>query len=368
MASKFAGLPGIAQDEPDVYETTGIRPSGERQQEALYDISENEDIDRLRINASEAFAQFKGKKLAANSADFSDSVSKIGLSGYRTANEQFESSGNGLADETLQGRYDLIQRSIRSLEADHRFLAAQQQRQDSFLPQNATDFTSKIDELKCHLSKVNNAVSTFKPREQDSSGDHSQKAVSTTPADVNVDPDLARAVAMEQRIRQLEQAFGTDKDFEILVGDASSNLMATVTMLKNQMSLLDKDNLDHIESRMQTFLPKLNQALEKKAHSTDSELDKKVTEAYALLKRWEETMNTLPAVVDRLVALRAVHAQASRFVQLQEEVEALQQQLLAKVSIMEGNIKLSEESFAQNMTVIKKSMDHLESKLKGAKQ
>jgi hypothetical protein len=49
-----------------------------------------------------------------------------------------------------------------------------------------------------------------------------------------------------------------------------------VTLLKNQMSLLDKDNLDHIEGRMQTFLPKLNQAMEKKTHATDSELDKKV--------------------------------------------------------------------------------------------
>jgi Dynamitin len=89
-----------------------------------------------------------------------------------------------------------------------------------------------------------------------------------------------------------------------------------------------------------------------------------VTEAYALLKRWEETINTLPAVVDRLVALKAVHEQglaflpahqsffvrpslncsffsiASSFVQLQQEVEELQQQLAAKVSIMEGNIKL----------------------------
>src|SRR5690348_12554533 len=39
-----------------------------------------------------------------------------------------------------------------------------------------------------------------------------------------------------------------------------------------------------------------------------------VTEAHALLRRWEETMNTLPAVVDRLVALSAVHTQGAMFV------------------------------------------------------
>lgn len=49
-------------------------------------------------------------------------------------------------------------------------------------------------------------------------------------------------------------------------------------MLKNQMSLLDKDNLDQIESRLQQFLPKLNQAVEKlsQAHAPDGEMDKKV--------------------------------------------------------------------------------------------
>ena len=52
--------------------------------------------------------------------------------------------------------------------------------------------------------------------------------------------------------------------------------MATVTLLKNQMSLLDKDNLDHIENRMQAFLPRLNQAIDKKSHAKDSEMDKKV--------------------------------------------------------------------------------------------
>jgi hypothetical protein len=59
-----------------------------------------------------------------------------------------------LADETLQERYERLQAEIRSLEADFQFLATQQQREDTFLPENATDFSGKIDGLKSQLAAL----------------------------------------------------------------------------------------------------------------------------------------------------------------------------------------------------------------------
>ncbi|GAV07488.1 hypothetical protein RvY_17315 [Ramazzottius varieornatus] len=367
MASKFAGLPGFAHGEPDFYESVGANENFNQMPDIVYDIShsQNENIERTSINAKDSYGAFRGKALSSALANFSGSVGSRRATGYSAELNEYEAVGEGLADETLQERYERIQGEIRALESDFALLSRQQKRDESFIPQTSTNFTQMVEELKSHLASIN-VSSADTPKRKDGEKAESGGGDASRNDTSGLD-ELSQAVILEQRIRKLEQCFGSEKELSELAGDSSGSLMATVTLLKNQMSLLDKDNLDHIESRMQAFLPRLNQAIEKKSHAKDSEMDKKVSEAYALLKRWEESMNTLPAVVDRLVALREIHQQSSKFVQLQKEVMELQQELLAKVGIMEGNIRLSEESFAQNMNYIKKNVEMLEARLKGQK-
>ncbi|XP_055336698.1 dynactin subunit 2-B-like [Paramacrobiotus metropolitanus] len=368
VVPKITDLPGIAHGEPDVYETEG---TGERdnRQTAQYDMSENENIERTGLDAAQAYAQFKGKSVPVSATDFSESVARSRKHGYTAEKglDLYEANGEGMLDETLQERFERIQRDVKALETDYEILSAQQKRDDSFLPSADADFAGQIAQLKVMMatlaekqvrtpSKATRGKGASNPSDLDSK---------KSGADNRSAEDMP-ASALENRIKKLEQAFGTERELNVLATDSSNSLMATVTMLKNQMSLLDKDNLDQIESRMQQFLPRLNQAIDKlnPTHTSDEELDKKINEAYAMLKGWSGTIDRVQAVVDRLVALKAVHEQASTYVQIHDQVDKMQKQLFTKMADLEKSNEAAKESFSQIIGTITRDIEQLESRLK----
>ncbi|KAJ6645485.1 Dynactin subunit 2 [Pseudolycoriella hygida] len=76
---KFANLPGIAYDQPDVYETADV---ADQETSDYYDEEPaNESIERLHISTKDSFNKFKGKYLTGH-VDFSDSLSKRLRTGY----------------------------------------------------------------------------------------------------------------------------------------------------------------------------------------------------------------------------------------------------------------------------------------------
>merc|ERR1712111_179678 len=55
---KYANLPGIAVDQPDLYETNELPESDQHQD---FDIEESDAVETLHISTNEAFGKFKGK-------------------------------------------------------------------------------------------------------------------------------------------------------------------------------------------------------------------------------------------------------------------------------------------------------------------
>ena len=61
---KYANLPGIAHDQPDIYETGEHLPECDLHQPDGEEMSES--VETLHVSASDAFGKFKGKKGPTN--------------------------------------------------------------------------------------------------------------------------------------------------------------------------------------------------------------------------------------------------------------------------------------------------------------
>ena len=71
---KYANLPGLDLDQPDVYETDD-RPEVDQYETSDYG-DQSDVVETLHITATEAFGTFKSKHLDTTNLDFSDTIKK----------------------------------------------------------------------------------------------------------------------------------------------------------------------------------------------------------------------------------------------------------------------------------------------------
>lgn len=97
---KFANLPGIAYDQPDIFETVDV----EEKETPLYynEEIENESIERLHLSSKEAYNKFRGKFLTGY-VDFSDRLGKKARTGYDSKSlEEWELAALGEKETPVQ--------------------------------------------------------------------------------------------------------------------------------------------------------------------------------------------------------------------------------------------------------------------------
>merc|ERR1739838_233774 len=109
---KYAALPGIAVDQPDVFETCEL-PEADQHHE--FDIEESSDsVETLHISANEAFGKFKGKNLDTANFDFSDKIRKSKQKGCIAWTGDFELAGKD-ETETPEQKYQRLNCEVRQL-------------------------------------------------------------------------------------------------------------------------------------------------------------------------------------------------------------------------------------------------------------
>ncbi|XP_013792498.1 dynactin subunit 2-like, partial [Limulus polyphemus] len=90
---KYADLPGIAHDQPDVYETSDLPESDQLSSELIVDQSES--VEKVAVSAREAFGKFQGKSLEASDVDFTDRIGRSRKTGYDLRSGEWEIVGEG---------------------------------------------------------------------------------------------------------------------------------------------------------------------------------------------------------------------------------------------------------------------------------
>ncbi|XP_013379155.1 dynactin subunit 2 [Lingula anatina] len=394
---KYAALPGIATDQPDVYETSDLPESDQPQTEEPEELG-SESVERLALDPKEAYKRFKGKGIDAGRADFSDRVKVHRHTGYDAT--EYELLGEGEQETPLQ-KYQRLQAEVKDLADELSKLKAtikdenavdkmspvELARQVEYLQNQLTDLhVEKITGQEAHLDladplgalqrRLLESLETFKHSKQDAKSPTKGK-----PAGDKVTYELyyraeqakfsesARLAALEQRLERMEAVIGQqpEKLSVLTAGLANKSLMGAVTDLTAKSNVMDPDQLSAIDARLHGLLSKLNQVSEKKAAISDEKLAK-ISELYDIVKRWDEIALALPHLVDRVAGLKELHQQALQFSAAITHLDTSQQQVAANLTAHSDMVKQLQSNFEKNMKVIKSNIESMDQRLKALKK
>ncbi|XP_029863005.1 dynactin subunit 2-like isoform X2 [Aquila chrysaetos chrysaetos] len=389
---KYADLPGIARNEPDVYETSDVSEDDQADFEAELEELTSTSVEHLIINPNAAYEKFRDKRLGTKGVDFSDRIGKPRTTGYESG--EYEILGEGLgAKETPQQRYQRLQHEVQELVREveqiqstvkeaaveeeltpvalaRQIEGVKQQLVSSHLekllgPAAAIDFADPESALAKRLLQQLEVVKCSKA----APGKTPAKALVPTGDGVSFElywqpeqdhfAETAKITELEKRLAQLEATVRCEPDSQnpLLVGLKGTSLVETVQVLQAKVNILDLAVLDQVEARLQSVLGKVNEIAKHKATVQDADTQSKIHQIYEMMQRWDGVASTLPDVVQRLGTLRDLHEQGMQFRQVLMHLDTTQQEiagalkdntmLLAEVQkIMKENLAVVEDNFA----------------------
>lgn len=395
---KYANLPGIAYDQPDVYETTDL-PEADQKSDFFED--EKDPVERLHISATEAFNKFKGKSLDSNLVDFSDRISKRTRTGYDARTGDWELVAEGQKETPLQ-KYQRLQCEMKELLEEVSELKQGEEigeQQSCLVTNNQVDQALKQlydlrledslgTEIVGHLTdpqgnQINKLLAQLEHFKQSSAGDKSVDATANAvPSDsivyqLHYRPEhtrleqTTRLSELEHRLHRLENVLGgtSDKLARLATATQQHTLYDAAQQLSAKASLLDSAQLDHIEGRLTALQQKMNTvATQNAATAEDGERDQMIIELYDLVKKSENLSQILPDTIERLIALESLHNRATEFSKSLAQLEALQSQITAGVQNNKALLQGVQESFAINLDNINKSIVSLDGRIKALKK
>uniref|UniRef100_A0A3Q3FD26 Dynactin 2 (p50) n=1 Tax=Labrus bergylta TaxID=56723 RepID=A0A3Q3FD26_9LABR len=372
---KYANLPGIAFNEPDVYETGDLPEDDQAQFESEELCSDS--VERIVVNPNAAYDKFKDKHVATKGLDFSDRISKSRRVGYESG--EFEILGEGCGvKETPQQKYqrlvneiqeltqevDTIQTATKESNAEERLTPVVLAQQAAQLKQQLV--SAHLDSLLGPQAHINLAdpdgalarrLLTQLEAAKGSRGSGESKPTASAKGpdgvvlyELHSRPEQekfnesAKMAELEKRLAELEIAVGSgsDKQGPLSAGVQGASLMDTIELLQARVSALDSATLDQVEARLQSVLGKMNEIAKHKTAIEDADTQNKVSQLYDVVQKWDAMSTSIPQVVQRLVAVKELHEQAMQFGQLLTHLDTTQQMI--NNSLKDNNTLLTQWS------------------------
>ncbi|XP_053564165.1 dynactin subunit 2 [Bombina bombina] len=393
---KYADLPGIARNEPDVYETSDL-PEDDQAEFDAEELSST-SVEHIIVNPNAAYDKFKDKKVGTKGLDFSDRISKSKRTGYESGDYEILGEGTGLK-ETPQQKYQRLLHEVQELAQEVE--AIQSTVKESALEEKLTPValakqvaTLKQQLVSTHLEKllgpdaaINltdpdgalakrlltqlDAVKTIKGVDGKSPG-KSSALESTVTYELHCRPEqnkfshAAKVAELEKRLGELEAAVKCDQDSQnpLTVGLQGSNLMDTVEILQGKVNMLDVASLDQVEARLQSVLGKMNEIAKHKAAIEDADTESKVHQLYDIVQKWDSMSSTLPQVVQRLVTLKQLHEQAMQFGQLLTHLDITQQMISTSLKENTAGLAMVQKAMKENLATVEDNFSSIDSRIK----
>ncbi|XP_064330360.1 dynactin subunit 2 [Phalacrocorax carbo] len=398
---KYADLPGIAWNEPDVYETSDLPEDDQAEFEAEELTSTS--VEHLIINPNAAYEKFRDKRLGTKGVDFSDSVSKSRTTGYESG--EYEMLGEGLgAKETPQQRYRRLQhevqelvREVEQIQSSVKESAAEEELTPMALARQVEGLKQHL--VSSHLEKLLGPTAAIDFADPDGAlakrllqqlevakcskaapGKSPAKAPAPTGDAVTFElywrpeqeqfAQTAKMAELEKRLAQLEATVRCEPDSQnpLLVGLKGTSLMETVQVLQAKVNILDVAVLDQVEARLQSVLGKVNEIAKHKATVQDADTQSKIHQIYETMQRWDPVASTLPDVVQRLVTLRDLHEQATRFGQVLVHLDTTQQEIAG--ALKDNTVLLAEvqKTMKENLAIVEDNFADIDARIKRLQQ
>uniref|UniRef100_A0A671Y671 Dynactin 2 (p50) n=1 Tax=Sparus aurata TaxID=8175 RepID=A0A671Y671_SPAAU len=343
---KYANLPGIAFNEPDVYETGDLPEDDQAQFESEELCSDS--VERIVVNPNAAYDKFKDKHVTTKGLDFSDRISKSRRVGYESG--EFEILGEGCGvKETPQQKYqrlvneiqeltqevDAIQTATKESNAEERLTPVVLAQQAAQLKQQLV--SAHLDSLLGPQAHINLAdpdgalarrlltqLEAAKGSRGSSAGDSKPTASAKGPDGVVLYElhsrpeqekfnESAKMAELEKRLAELEIAVVLSANLYITLVCVffACLFQDTIELLQARVSALDSATLDQVEARLQSVLGKMNEIAKHKAAIEDADTQNKVSQLYDVVQKWDAMSTSIPQVVQRLVAVKELHEQGN---------------------------------------------------------
>ncbi|XP_042906070.1 dynactin subunit 2 [Parasteatoda tepidariorum] len=396
---KYADLPGIAHDQPDVYETTDL-PEAEQGTFSISDVivDQCDSVQILNISPSDAHSKFKGKTLDAGNVDFTDGIGHRKKTGYDVRSGDWEMVGDNLKEnETPLQTYNRLQFEIKKLFEDVNAMKESSDKGSELPPivlfQQIEDLQKELQEF--HMEKVlgSEAIAEM----SDPLGSLHKKLVSqlevfkSSPAPPEKSPPLStedaikyelfvrpdqdkleqssKVASLEQRLKNLESVIGQDKiKWSSLTSNTDGkSITSAIKLLSSKLNLLEPMYLDQVENRLVVLHQCMQQVAEKKHQIEDADKRNKVAELYDLVKRVHELDECLPQVVKRLVALKELHEQSLQFSKALTQLDSSQQHITNSLKLNETMMKEVQSTFLKNSDMIERNIESLNARITALK-
>uniref|UniRef100_A0A3P9MGJ3 Dynactin 2 (p50) n=1 Tax=Oryzias latipes TaxID=8090 RepID=A0A3P9MGJ3_ORYLA len=383
---KYANLPGIAFNEPDVYETGDLPEDDQAQFESEELCSDS--VERIVVNPNAAYDKFKDKHVNTKELDFSDRISKSRRVGYESGNFEILGEGCGVK-ETPQQKYqrlvneiqeltqevDAIQAAATESSAEERLTPVVLAQQAAQLKQQLV--SAHLDTLLGPQAHINLAdpdgalarrlltqLEVAKGPHGSTAGDGKAAASAKAPDGVvlyelHSRPEQekfnqsAKMADLEKRLAELEIAVGS-----------GSNKQDTIEILQAKVSALDSATLDQVEARLQSVLGKMNEIAKHKAAIEDAETQNKVSQLYDVVQKWDAVSTSIPQVVQRLVAVKELHEQAMQFGQLLTHLDTTQHMINNSLKDNSTLLTQVQKTMKENLVAIEENFAALDQRMK----
>ncbi|XP_030230987.1 dynactin subunit 2 isoform X2 [Gadus morhua] len=402
---KYANLPGIAFNEPDVYETGDLPEDDQAQFESL--VQEelcSDSVERIVVNPNAAFDKFKDKHISTKGLDFSDRISRSKRVGYESGEYEILGEGSGVK-ETPQQKYqrlvneiqeltqevDAIQATTKDSSAEERLNPVALAQQVGQLKQQLV--SAHLDSLLGPQAHINLAdpdgalarrlltqLETVKAGRGGGGGGATGegKAAGAKAPDgavlyeLHSRPeqekfnDAAKMAELEKRLAELEMAVGSgsDKQGPLSAGVQGASLMDTMELLQARVNALDSATLDQVEARLQSVLGKMNEIAKHKTAIEDADTQNKVSQLYDVVQKWDGMATSIPQVVQRLVAVKELHEQAMQFGQLLTHLDTTQQMINNSLKDNGTLLTQVQQTMTENLKAVEENFSSLDDRMK----
>ncbi|CAJ1050408.1 dynactin subunit 2 [Xyrichtys novacula] len=394
---KYANLPGIAFNEPDVYETGDLPEDDQAQFESEELCSDS--VERIVVNPNAAYDKFKDKHVTTKGLDFSDRISKSRRVGYESGDFEILGEGCGVK-ETPQQKYQRLVSEIQELTQEVETIQAATKESNAeerltpvVLAQQAAQLKQQL--VSAHLDSLLGPQAHINLADPDGalarrlltqleaakssrgSGDSKPTATAKAPDGVVLYElhsrpeqekfnESAKMAELEKRLAELEIAVGSgsDKQGPLSAGVQGASLMDTIELLQARVSALDSTTLDQVEARLQSVLGKMNEIAKHKAAIEDADTQNKVSQLYDTVQKWDAMSTSIPQVVQRLVAVKELHEQAMQFGQLLTHLDTTQQMI--NNSLKDNNTLLTQvqQTMKENLVAVEENFSALDQRMK----
>nr|XP_057911544.1 dynactin subunit 2 [Doryrhamphus excisus] len=400
---KYANLPGIAFNEPDVYETGDLPEDDQAQFESEELCSDS--VERIVVNPNAAYDKFKDKHVNTKGLDFSDRISKSRRVGYESGDFEILGEGCGVK-ETPQQKYQRLVTEIQELSQEVENIQtvtkesnAEERLTPVVLAQQAAQLkqqlvSAHLDSLLGPQAHINLAdpdgalarrlltqLEAAKGSRSCSAGDSKLPTSAKGPDgmvlyELHSRPEQekfnesAKMAELEKRLAELEVAVGSgsEKQGPLSAGIQGASLMDTLELLQARVSALDSATLDQVEARLQSVLGKMNEIAKHKSAIEDADTQNKLSQLYDTVQKWEAMSTSVPQVVHRLVAVKELHEQAMQFGQLLTHLDTTQQMI--NNSLKDNNTLLTQvqQTMKENLVAIEENFAALDQRMKQVSQ